>query len=66
VTVTADAGTRLEPGPGTPALDASGALTLSGPFERVRELSLRTHRDSLPSRALDRLKRFWNEPVTLP
>ena len=59
-------GTHLVPGPGTPELDGSGAVVLSGPFDRVRHLRVHASRGSLPERVVDRLRRFWNEPVPLP
>ena len=43
-----------------------GEVRLTGAFEDRQTVSLRVERPSWPRRVVDRVKRFWNEPVPSP
>lgn len=60
-------GVSLAALPGSDLVEGEdGSLRLSEAYDLERTLLVRAERDSAGERAVDRLRRFWNEPVSLP
>ena len=65
----ADLDVRVRPARGTVLRDdhgRPGEVRLTGAFEDRETVSVRVERPSWPRRVVDRVKRFWNEPVPSP